>query len=147
MHLQLRKKNRRGFTLVEILIVVIVLGILAGITIPQFGSTSQDSRNAALKSQLQTVRSAIEVYRMQHMDQLPDLAASWTPLLTQTNPQGGTTGTTLVGPYLPIVPINAITGGSTLSTTAHAGGDWVWTPTTGQLQALDLQGNLFNESP
>jgi general secretion pathway protein G len=141
------RKHRRAFTLVEILIVVIILGVLAAIVVPQFSSASQDSRNSALKSQLQTVRSAIEVYQMQHMDQLPDLSTNWTPLMTQTNPQGGTTGTVLVGPYLPIVPVNALTGGSSLSTAAAAGVDWLWNPAAGTLTALDLQGNAFIETP
>ena len=146
MHLGLSKKRCRGFTLIEILIVVIILGILAAIVVPQFSNASQDSRNTALKSQLETVRSAIDIYKMQHMDQLPDLSSSWTVLMTQTNPQGGTTGSILVGPYLPTVPVNAITGGSTVSTSAHAGIDWVWNPAAGTLIALDLQGNPFNEA-
>ena len=141
-------KLRRGFTLVEIVIVVIILGILAGVVIPQFSSASQDSRNGALKSQLQEVRSAIQAYRMQHMDQWPDLSSNnWTPLTTQTNAQGGTTGPILYGPYLINPPINVLSGGSTVSTSAAVGVDWVWSPATGTITALDAQGNSFNESP
>jgi general secretion pathway protein G len=142
-----RPERRRGFTLVEILIVVVILGILAGVVIPQFSSASQDSRDGALKSQLQEVRSAIQAYRMQHMDQWPDLSTNWNLLTTQTNAQGGTTGPILYGPYLLSPPINALTGGSSISTTANSGGDWVWNPTTGTLTALDAQGNSFVESP
>jgi general secretion pathway protein G len=146
MHLESKQKRRGGFTLVEILIVVIILGILAGIVIPQFSTASGDSRNSSVKSQLQTVRNAIQVYQMQHMDTLPDLSSGWTPLLTQTNPQGSTTGTVLVGPYLPSVPVNILTGGSNISTAAGAGVDWVWTAGTGKLSAVDAQGNIFNEA-
>ncbi len=147
MHLR-RKTNRRGgFTLVEILIVVIILGILAGIVIPQFSSASQDSRNSSLKAQLQTIRSAIAVYQMQHMDHLPDLSASWTPLLAQTDPQGGTSGAPMQGPYLQTPPVNALTGGTSLATSAASGVDWVWNPATGTIIALDVHGNPFIESP
>jgi general secretion pathway protein G len=146
MHLESKRKRRGGFTLVEILIVVIILGILAGIVIPQFSTASQDSRTSSIKSQLQNVRLAIQAYQMQHMDTLPNLSSSWTPLLTQTNPQGGTTGAVLVGPYLPSVPVNVLTGGSNISTAAGAGVDWVWNVGTGTLSAVDAQGNIFNEA-
>ena len=52
-------RNRKGFTLVEILIVVIILGILAAIVIPQFTSASSDARQSSLTSQLQTLRSQV----------------------------------------------------------------------------------------
>ncbi len=66
----IRKHRNSGFTLVEILIVVIILGILAAIVIPQFTNASQDARRNSLMSQLQTVRSQIELYKLQHKDAL-----------------------------------------------------------------------------
>ena len=62
---------RRGFTLVEILIVVIILGILAAIVIPQFTNASQNARESSLQSTLQTLRSQIQLYKLQHGDSLP----------------------------------------------------------------------------
>ena len=79
------RTRKSGFTLVEILIVVIILGILAAIVIPQFTNASQDARESALLSQLQTLRSQIELYKLQHMDKLPDLVTNWNPLTTVTN--------------------------------------------------------------
>ena len=58
----------RGFTLVEILIVVIILGILAAIVIPQFTNASQNARESSLQSTLQTLRSQIQLYKLQHGD-------------------------------------------------------------------------------
>lgn len=53
----------RGFTLIELLIVVVILSTLAAIVVPQF-SSSGDSANAAVaKSNLNAIRSAIELYR------------------------------------------------------------------------------------
>src|SRR5688500_19799867 len=66
-----RRTRKGGFTLVEILIVVIILGILAAIVIPQFTSASQDARRNSLTSQLQTLRSQLELYKLQHLDQMP----------------------------------------------------------------------------
>ncbi|MEM9111640.1 MAG: prepilin-type N-terminal cleavage/methylation domain-containing protein, partial [Planctomycetota bacterium] len=48
---------RKGFTLVEILIVVVILGILAAIVIPQFTNASEAAKASSVLSQLQTLRS------------------------------------------------------------------------------------------
>jgi len=57
-------KAKSGFTLVEILIVVVILGILAAIVIPQFTDASTEAKESALKSDLQTMRSQIELYKI-----------------------------------------------------------------------------------
>lgn len=55
-----------GFTLVELLIVVIILSVLAAIIVPQFSSATIDAKEAALDANLARVRSAIELYQAQH---------------------------------------------------------------------------------
>jgi len=60
--------SRRGFTLIEILIVVIVLGILASIVIPQFSNASQESREATLRDCLHYLRTQVQIYKAQHGD-------------------------------------------------------------------------------
>lgn len=94
---------KRGFTLVEILIVVIILGILAAIVIPQFTNASQDARRSSLSSQLQTLRSQIELYKLQHGDALPDLVTSWAPLTGTT-----TYSSVNFGPYMQSAPVNPL---------------------------------------
>ena len=115
-----RRTQKAGFTLVEILIVVIILGILAAIVIPQFTSASQDARKNSLTSQLQTLRSQIELYKLQHLDQLPSTLVggtpSWDQLINKTN-NAGTTGTTTAfpfGPYLQSAPTNSLNGQSAM---------------------------------
>ena len=71
-------RKNKGFTLVEILIVVIILGILAAIVIPQFTTASEDARRSALASDLQSLRSQIELYKIQHHDRGPNIAADGT---------------------------------------------------------------------
>ena len=61
-----RFQNRPGFTLIEMLIVVIVLGILAMIIIPQITVSTEDARANTLKTNLSAMRNAIELYYHQH---------------------------------------------------------------------------------
>jgi len=58
--------TNKGFTLLELLLVVIVLGILAAVAIPQFTDMTKDAKEAALKSTLASLRSTIELYYQQH---------------------------------------------------------------------------------
>src|SRR5438105_3114924 len=108
------RSRKGGFTLVEILIVVIILGILAAIVIPQFTSASQDARKNSLVSQLQTLRSQLELYKLQHLDQLPTTLIGSSPARTQLTVKTdatGTVGTTSAfpfGPYLQANPINPL---------------------------------------
>ena len=59
-------KQVKGFTLVELLIVVIILAILAAIIVPQFSASTNDAKAAALQSNLANMRSAIEFYFQEH---------------------------------------------------------------------------------
>lgn len=72
----LRQQLARGFTLIELLIVVIIIAILAAIAIPQFANSSGDAQEAALDANLNTLRSAIELYRVQHANTYPSAVAA-----------------------------------------------------------------------
>src|ERR1043166_8213610 len=62
----MRLRARKAFTLVEILIVVVILGILAAIVIPQFTNASQDAQRGNIETQLQSIRIQIELYRVKN---------------------------------------------------------------------------------
>jgi prepilin-type N-terminal cleavage/methylation domain-containing protein len=66
-----RNNVKRGFTLIEILIVVVILGILAAIIVPQFTDAAQDANESSARSQLQTIRSQIELHRVQNNGAAP----------------------------------------------------------------------------
>ncbi|HUO07052.1 MAG TPA: prepilin-type N-terminal cleavage/methylation domain-containing protein [Phycisphaerae bacterium] len=126
--------SRRGFTLVEILIVVIILGILAAIVIPQFTNASNDARNNSVASTLQTMRSQIELFKIQHADTPPDPTGFITVMTGKTNPTDltATAATGTLGPYLQTFPTNPVNGFSTVANTAGTAAGWIYTVTNGQ---------------
>jgi general secretion pathway protein G len=142
--------RKSGFTLVEILIVVIILGILAAIIIPQFTNASTTARANSTVAQLQTLRSQIQLFKLQHNDALPSLVADqWAPLLSTTNVTGTVDSSSagIYGPYLQTTPANPLNNYSEVAAAAGPSIGWVYTLTTGQIQATNQTSTLiFNES-
>src|SRR5436190_20801443 len=95
------KHRQAAFTLIEILIVVVILGILAAIVYPHFANARADAADKAARTQLQSLRSQIQLYKIQHGGALPDLLANWNSLTNATVYNGKT-----VGPYMPRAPKN-----------------------------------------
>ena len=142
----MQRKNR-GFTLVEILIVVIILGILAAIVIPQFTNASNDARQNSIASTLQTVRGQIELYKIQHADTPPAAASMWTHMLNASNTTGTTnttaTATFPLGPYVQAAPVNPANGQSAIGAAAATNVGWVYTVSGSAytIQAVDTTGS------
>lgn len=114
MHSTNRKRFRTtgqaGFTLVEILVVVVILGILAAIVVPQFTSASNESRENALKMDLHRIRQQLQIYHQQHNSTWPTLINFEDQMTLASNSEGvtqpvGTDGYRF-GPYIRDVPKN-----------------------------------------
>jgi general secretion pathway protein G len=135
-------KAKSGFTLVEILIVVVILGILAAIVIPQFTEASTEARASTLVSDLQTMRSQLELYKIQHRDTLPALATFTAQMTTYSDIDGNTnaakTAVFKFGPYLQKIPTNPFNTANTIAAavpTAGSGTGWSYTAASGAFYA------------
>ena len=133
--------NARAFTLVEILIVVVILGILAAMVIPQFSNAAESSKETALKQDLFRFREQIELYRQYHNGNPPTLT-DFIDQMTLASDQDGNTaalGTSgyPYGPYLPSIPRNPFTDTVPLGAGAVGTSAWYYDETTGHIAAND----------
>jgi general secretion pathway protein G len=127
------RRHRRGFTLVEILIVVVILGILASIVIPQFSNATETARQNTLKDELRYLRTQFVVYGAQHNDvaagypsgtsSTPTAAVFLSQMTMYTDQWGNTNAaysdTYQYGPYLSQMPANPINDMSTVMIVAN----------------------------
>ena len=119
----INKMQLAGFTLVELLLVVLILALIAAIALPRFTNASILARSSGLSKNLQTLRSQVELYKAQHYDRYPgetdannsiieiDNSDFVRDMTTRTNCEGNQvqgTGESPVnlGPYLPVFPKN-----------------------------------------
>lgn len=72
----MRVRGNKAFTLVELLVVIIIIGILAAVAIPQFGDSSLQAKQSALKENLRMLRSSVEKYHVDHSSVYPGLIAT-----------------------------------------------------------------------
>ncbi len=152
---------RKGFSLVELVIVIVILGVIAAIAIPRISSGSKNAGEAALRANLQSVRNAIDWYYSEHNNKFPaeegdgvnaaDTELAFKTQLLQYSDAGGFTSTTKdaahpLGPYLrasfPKQTVGAKAGNSKVyvvgvatALTPDLGQDagWVYSTTTGQI--------------
>ncbi|MCA9244776.1 MAG: prepilin-type N-terminal cleavage/methylation domain-containing protein [Phycisphaerales bacterium] len=105
-----RSRAASGFTLVELVIVVVIIGMIASMAIPRLSNGSRDARLARLGSDLITVRKSLEYYAIEHGGAYPGpTETDFANQLTQYTDKAGTAyakknSTYIFGPYLDTVP-------------------------------------------
>jgi general secretion pathway protein G len=78
--------RRAGFTLIELVVVIMILGILAGVAAPKFFQTSATATDNGVKQSLAIVRDAIELYAANNGGALPTSVSPGTTLKTALAP-------------------------------------------------------------
>jgi general secretion pathway protein G len=145
--------GRKEFTLLDALILAAAIAIVAGTGVPLLEAARYQTQLTVLQENLHTLRSQIELYRLQHQGVAPRVENGTLPqLLRPTNAAGaiGSGGSRYsLGPYLVSgVPTNPVTGRSIVSLTESfppqsptEGGGWLYHQATGQI-AADVAGYL-----
>ena len=149
----------RAFTLVEILIVVTILGILAGIVIPTVGNSGNSAREGVLRTNLKLLRRFVLIYKGQHIDVGPGYpngntadAPTEDAFVEQATMSSNTGGETAApgtagfnrGPYLERMPVNPfnnmgtvrmLADGDDFPANADGNNGWIYKAATSELRA------------
>lgn len=146
-------RRHSGFTLIEVLIVVVIMAVLAATIIPQFSSSTEDAKASALNFNMHTMRSQVEMFKIHHLGKYPtvigDATDGWLPQLTGATNTAGTVGTLgdtdfPYGPYVDSeIPANPFDGKNAVTSVDLAGakptavsgsaGGWQYDPKTGAI--------------
>jgi prepilin-type N-terminal cleavage/methylation domain-containing protein len=142
------KSHRGGFTLIEVLIVVVIMSILAATIIPQFSASTKDAKTSTLKFNLQTIQSQMEMYKVHHSGTLPAVTSgTMSGLLKATDGQGNVSSNGApdashpFGPYVNQFPNNSFNNLATIKTintgvvptTGDSTTGWIFDTSTGKL--------------
>ena len=122
-------RSNKGFTLIELVVVIAILGILAGIAIPRFMDATATARGAKIVADLRTIDSAIMLYQAKtgslptSLDNLTNANQSSAYLATKPVPPTGTAKITLQ---------SGTNAGKTATITAASPNEYGFSPTDGR---------------
>jgi len=123
-------QKRRGFTLVEVILVIVIIGILSAIIFPKFVDQAENAKVARIQANLLAMRSAIRLWQADHDGEFPKKLSD------------------LVPDYLPQLPVEVITETAKEIPAYDGSGGWVYKDGTVSvnLSAAELSEKLADES-
>ena len=139
-----RKAPHYAFSLVELVIVLVIVGVIAAIAVPRLTRGATNAARTAVRSDLASLRNAIELYRAEHEGSFPTLN-SFTAQMVHFSNVGGTSFATsadvgngiVYGPYLaaiPPLPVGVRKGAMGVAGANAADVGWIYNETTGVIR-------------
>jgi MSHA pilin protein MshA len=127
-----RIRSHSGFTLIELIIIIVVLGILAAVAIPKYQDITNEAKAAACKGALGSLRSGVSIYYATQI--IKTGSPVWPPIDSLRN-----VGTVIIqslpaNPYQLNAPDSIVTG-VTKGTIVGTRGGWAYKPSTGEIWA------------
>lgn len=134
-------RRRAGFSMIELVIVVVIIGIIAAIAIPRMSRGAAAANDSACAQNLAIIRNALELYYAEHDNEYPDPTTVVDQLTKYTKIDGtdandakdAATGR-IYGPYLRKIPPLTVgttrKGDSGMATADGAGVGWLYNPAT-----------------
>lgn len=144
----LHHRNKRAFSLVELVIVIVIIGVIAAIAVPRISRGAKGAADSAMKGDLAAMRNAIDLYAAEHGGAFPAVTNNLEALTGYTEDDGTYSATktadAIYGPYLKAIPPLPVAGeggsagakGDTgVAAAAAVGVAWIYNATTGDITA------------
>ncbi len=148
-------RKHTGFTLLEMMLVVVIIALIAAIAIPKFSQGAAGASSSAVAADLAVLRNAIDMYQADH-NAYPSATTIATQLVQFSDINGNTQATKdtthIYGPYLrslPALPVGAMKGNTGIAAATATGVGWLYTAASGLIQTnttteADSSGVLYS---